>query len=422
MNKFLRLTLVSLSSIALVGCGGTTSGNTSAEGTSTQTSAEVVDAPTLTGSYLSPAQLSYSNMRPTYNYYLTTFAFQNLETYSDNTYCLTLSSSTFSAVILPEEGNDATGNERNNSLVKYYGAFTSTVDDLDDDTVYYHLSEPSRIVGSDDTLFFYDTANWTDDMKEKTADVTYEYDAETGSQKATGKKEYATGAEYLAAKKFSAVKFTTAKKTSTLEYINLFAADREVDSKAPATVTTKIDTAVSNGFLSPAQLGYSNTRPTYNYYLTTFAFQNLELLSDTEYCFTVSSSTFSAVILPEEGNDATGNERNNSLVKYYGTYTKTVDDLDDDTVYYNLSEPTRIVGSDDTRFFYDTDNWTDDMKEKTADVTYKYDAETGSQKATGRKQYATGAEFLAAKKFAAIKVTSAQKTHTLEYATLVFTK
>ena len=133
MNKFLRLTLVSLSSIALVGCGGTTSGNTSAEGASTQTSAEVVDTPTLTGSYLSPAQLGYSNMRPTYNYYLTTFAFQNLETYSDNTYCLTLSSSTFSAVILPEEGNDATGNERNNSLVKYYGAFTSTVDDLDDD-------------------------------------------------------------------------------------------------------------------------------------------------------------------------------------------------------------------------------------------------------------------------------------------------
>jgi ABC-type Fe3+-hydroxamate transport system substrate-binding protein len=197
MNKFLRLTLISLSSIALVGCGGTTSGNTSAEGASTQTSAEVVDTPTLTGSYLSPAQLGYSNMRPTYNYYLTTFAFQNLETYSDNTYCLTLSSSTFSAVILPEEGNDATGNERNNSLVKYYGAFTSTVDDLDDDTVYYHLSEPSRIVGSDDTLFFYDTANWTDDMKEKTADVTYKYDAETGSQKATGKKEYATGAEYL---------------------------------------------------------------------------------------------------------------------------------------------------------------------------------------------------------------------------------
>ena len=96
MNKFLRLTLISLSSIALVGCGGTTSGNTSAEGASTQTSAEVVDTPTLTGSYLSPAQLGYSNMRPTYNYYLTTFAFQNLETYSDNTYCLTLSSSTFS--------------------------------------------------------------------------------------------------------------------------------------------------------------------------------------------------------------------------------------------------------------------------------------------------------------------------------------
>ena len=422
MNRFLRLTLLSLSCIALVSCGGTSSTSGTGGTSGTSENGNTSSNPTLTNAFLSPAKLSYTNMRPTYNYYMTTFAFENLETFSDNTYCLSLSSSTFSAVILPEEGNDATGNERNNSLVKYYGSFTSTVDDLDDDTVYYHLSEPSRIVGSDDTLFFYDTANWTDAMKEKTADVTYEYDAETGAQKATGKKEYATGAEFLAAKKFKAVKFTTAKKTRTLEYVDLFAADREADASAPASVKTKVDTAIHNGFLSPAKLSYSNMRPTYNYYLTTFAFQNLELIGEKEYCFTVSSSTFSAVILPEEGNDATGNERNNSLVKYYGSFTSTVDDLDEDTVYYNLSEPTRIVGSDDTLFFYDTANWTDAMKEKTADVTYEYDAETGTQKATGKKEYATGAEFLAAKKFAAIKVTSAQKTHSLEFAPLVFNK
>ena len=38
----------------------------------------------------------------------------------------------------------------------------------------------------------------------------------------TGKKEYATGQEYLAAKKFAPVKLTTAKKTSTLEFVDLF--------------------------------------------------------------------------------------------------------------------------------------------------------------------------------------------------------
>ena len=415
MNKILRLSLISLSSFALVGCGPTATESSTPEG-------GVVVAPTLTNSFLSSAHLSYSNMRPTYNYYLTTFAFENLETYSDNTYCLTLSSSTFSAVILPEEGNDATGNERENSLVKYYGAFSESVDDLDEDTIYYHLSEPSRIVGSDDSLFFFDTANWTEEMKEHTADVTYEYNAETGAQTVTGKKEYATGQEYLAAKKFAPVKLTTAKKTSTLEFVDLFNKDRSADSSAPASVTTNIDKNIANGFLSPANLSYSNMRPTYNYYLTTFAFENLELLDDSHYCFTTSSSTFSAVILPDEGNDATGNERENSLVKYYGTYSQKVDDLDEDTVYYQLSEPNRIVGSDDTLSFYDTENWTADMKKKTADVTYEYNTETGARTETGKKEYETGAQFLEAKKFASLRVTSAQKTHSIQFANLNIAK
>lgn len=213
MNKILRLSLISLSSFALVGCGPTATESSTPEGG--------VVAPTLTNSFLSSAHLSYSNMRPTYNYYLTTFAFENLETYSDNTYCLTLSSSTFSAVILPDEGNDATGNERENSLVKYYGTYSQKVDDLDEDTVYYQLSEPNRIVGSDDTRFFYDTENWTADMKKNTADVTYEYNTETGARTETGKKEYETGAQFLAAKKFASLRVTSAQKTHSIQFANL---------------------------------------------------------------------------------------------------------------------------------------------------------------------------------------------------------
>ena len=49
-----------------------------------------------TGIYLSPAQLNYTNMRPQYNYYLTTFTQQELTLMDDNTFCLIISSSCFS--------------------------------------------------------------------------------------------------------------------------------------------------------------------------------------------------------------------------------------------------------------------------------------------------------------------------------------
>ena len=227
MKKLFVTSVLALASIALVGCGTsnpTTAGETTLPNTTAQedtTSGEGKEA-TLTGNYISPAKMSYSNMRPTYNYYLTTFTFETLETYSDNTYCLTISSTCFSAVILPEEGNDATANERDNYLTKYYGTFTSEVDDLDEDTVYYTLSEPTRIVMAYDSSYYVDTANWTPEMKEKSADKDIKYDPETGSQEVVGTKYYETGAEYLEAKKFSgSKKFTTATSTNALEYLAL---------------------------------------------------------------------------------------------------------------------------------------------------------------------------------------------------------
>ena len=73
----------------------------------------------ITGIYLSPAQLSYINMRPEYNYYLTTFTQQEITLMDDNTYCLVVSASTFSALELSESTSDAKGNERENSITKF---------------------------------------------------------------------------------------------------------------------------------------------------------------------------------------------------------------------------------------------------------------------------------------------------------------
>lgn len=207
--KKLRLLALALSAMSLAACGGNT-----CESTSLTTST----APTLTNAFTSNAKLSYSNMRPTYNYYLTTFAFETLELYSDNTYCLSVSSSTFSAVILPESGNAAQGNERTNYITKYYGTYTSKADELDDDSLIVSASESTRVVSFYDATYYADSANWTDTMKNKVVESTTTM--VDGKQTSVDKK-FETGDEYLQAKKTKALTFNCALGTSSMEFVDI---------------------------------------------------------------------------------------------------------------------------------------------------------------------------------------------------------
>lgn len=150
MKKFMSIILAAaLMACVLAGCGG---GNGSAGGGK------------ITGIYLSPANLSYSNMRPQYNYYTTTFTQQELTLMDDGTYCLIVSSSMFSALELAESTNDAKGNERTNYITKLYGTYTSKTNDLDDDLLDVTLTNPTRVVKSYDQTYWLDTDNWNDTM------------------------------------------------------------------------------------------------------------------------------------------------------------------------------------------------------------------------------------------------------------------
>ncbi|MCI7788094.1 MAG: hypothetical protein MR518_01130, partial [Mollicutes bacterium] len=122
-NRILRALVLAASVVSLASCGSKNC--TPAGGTSGATTDNAkVEEKTLTKAFSSPAKVTYNNRRPTYNYYLTTFTFETLEVFSDSSYAFSVSSSTFSALILPEEGNAVQGNERDNSLVTYYGSFT----------------------------------------------------------------------------------------------------------------------------------------------------------------------------------------------------------------------------------------------------------------------------------------------------------
>ena len=146
MKKTLSVIIaVAILACLLTACGGETAGK-------------------VTGIYLSPAKLSYSNMRPQYNYYLTTFTQQEITLMDNNTYCLIISESTFSALELAESTNDAKGNERTNSITKLYGTYTSKVNELDEDLLDVTLSAPTRAVVSYDQTYYLDTDSWTEAM------------------------------------------------------------------------------------------------------------------------------------------------------------------------------------------------------------------------------------------------------------------
>lgn len=176
---------------------------------------------------------------------------------------------------------------------------------------------------------------------------------------------------------------------------------------------------VTGMFLSPAKLSYANMRPQYNYYLTTFAHQELTIMEDNTYCLIVSESTFSALELAESTNDAKGNERNNAVMKYYGTYTSKVNDLDEDLLDITLSAPTRIVVTNDQTYWLDTDCWTEAMG-KIVVPPSGFDMTTGTPIVDENAQPWTAEQYLASKAFSNVVIQANQKTASFDFTELTF--
>jgi len=225
--KLKSLLFMTAAVLALSACGSTQKDSSSSKVDSSATSLESqsqvdsssenaqVAAAKLVQGYSSPAQFKYQNMRPTYNYYTTTFSFESLDLYDDGTYQLNNISMTFSGIVLPEEGSDGSGNERENTVTRYYGTYSSEVDDLDADTTHISLSVPDRVVVFGDASVFYDTANWTDKMSAK-AGETQQYDANYNVVIVPGEKSAET---YLSENKKSAVVADVIPNNAKLDFV-----------------------------------------------------------------------------------------------------------------------------------------------------------------------------------------------------------
>ena len=178
---------------------------------------EAKEAPAakITGVYLSPASYEYSNMRPDYNFYLLSYAQSEVTLYDNNTYEVIVSASTFSGIELSESTNDATANERTNSITKFFGTYTSKTNDLDDDLLDVTLAKPTRIVKSFDQRYWLDTANWTETMGKYV--IPAETDPTTGAAIA-GTGDPWTAQQYLDANAFAETTIQVNVKTSSFDY------------------------------------------------------------------------------------------------------------------------------------------------------------------------------------------------------------
>ena len=320
---------------------------------------------TLTGAYISPAVLQYQNMRPTNQIYWTTFSFETIQLYSDNTYCLTLDSSCFSGVVLPDVGNDATGSARESSVTRYYGTCTQKTNELDEDTLDVSLATPTRIVRNFNSNFYVDSEN---------------FHTVTGTGAYFNKVTYETKEDFMKALAFKPVDVSVSKKAASFDFFKTEALD-----EGTSISTSAVGYSITGSYMSNAHLGYMNVRPTYNYYVTTMNQQVLDLLDSTHYCFSIYSTSYSGLVLPQEGNGVQGNERANYVLSFYGTYTKTANELDDSMSDISLSAPSRVTMNYDGIYYVDSDNWDDAAK------THTQFTDNTTQEV---KQYASGSEYL----------------------------
>ena len=79
----------------------------------------------LSGLYASNENVAFMSAYPAYTYKQATFSVQTIEIYTDNTYCLTNTSTMFSGALTFSDSGEHTEVPRGSDITKYYGTFTS---------------------------------------------------------------------------------------------------------------------------------------------------------------------------------------------------------------------------------------------------------------------------------------------------------
>lgn len=344
--------------------------------------------------YVSDVKITYSNMRPSNNYYTLTMSYQALTTYGDGTYCLSVSETTHTGIVLSaddlteediKEGKvfeGAKSNPRKTNIRHYYGDFT------DEGSGAIKLGMPFRIVavnaGNEGGAECYvDTAAWTDNMKKSLGQknpqtqepmIPYEEQNLEGYWVRNAFKETTVNVD------------TTTKRLTSIATVSggqYGGVTPVIDkSEIPAAITLKNNAGPAYATIKGAYIGavpalvYSGDSKNYN---TKYFFESVITYDDGSYSFTESAVDISNLVLAKEGSGMERSKQSATLTSYIGEYKSTPNEFDSDTLDLTLKKAGRIVvasgsntvsggtlGGAESKYI-DTSNWTDSMGASASD-------------------------------------------------------
>lgn len=339
--------------------------------------------------YTSSLSVSYTNMRPMYNYYLFTVEYQQVTLYEDNTYVLSSFSTTHSAIVISEddlggyeleEGEEVEefsgvkSNPRATTTMMYFGTY-----ELDNGSL--KLSQPFRIVSmiADSGgmgLSYVDTmSDWPEHMN---LGAFYTQDPQSGEWATNVPVSDQNGVGYLKRRAFDATTVTVNETTKVMsskvslpnrndEQAKNYGIDdlKEIENKPTSPSYAKIDRAYMGVIpkIDHEEIDANN-------YVITFKFQTLINFGDGNYELSENKLSIKNLKLALEGSDWEGDLYSISTTRYMGKYKSVVDEYDEDAYHITLEKPIRIVktitkdASETTlrsAYLVDTNDWKESM-------------------------------------------------------------
>ncbi|NOU82723.1 hypothetical protein GC101_28065 [Paenibacillus sp. LMG 31459] len=121
----------------------------------------------LTGNYASTTNVGFISAYPEHTFKQATFGVQNIETFSDNTYCLTSTETFYSGALEFADDGKYDVVPRGSNIIKYYG----TVKEVDEEgLITLELSKPTAVIANSsysagaNPIGYVNTKEWTDEM------------------------------------------------------------------------------------------------------------------------------------------------------------------------------------------------------------------------------------------------------------------
>lgn len=158
----------------------------------------------VTGSYISTQDLGFISAYPQFTFKQATFGAEMLETYDDGTYCLTVTKTAYSGLLLFNDDGTTDVVPRGTTITRYYGTYEG---EEDSGLLMLTLSAPTAVsvLGDSSAAHYMNTAAWTEEMSNISAN------ANTG----------ATAEEYLASMTFEAQDVVVDLSTYTFDYFDV---------------------------------------------------------------------------------------------------------------------------------------------------------------------------------------------------------